>query len=255
MGKDHNLLEELDKTTLPQHVAIIMDGNGRWAQKRLMPRFAGHKSGVNTVRAIVEASVQLGIKALTLFAFSSENWQRPQKEVDTLMDLFVSALEREVAQLHKNNVCLKFIGDRTVFSSKLQQRINESESLTAANSGLQLSIAANYGGKWDILQAVQKIAAKVKANELEPSDITVADIETYMCLADMPAPDLFIRTGGEQRISNFLIWQLAYTELYFTEVLWPDFDITAFIEAIKAYSGRQRRFGLTGEQVAKQGNA
>lgn len=255
MGKSDSLLEGLDKTVLPKHVAIIMDGNGRWALKRHLPRFAGHKSGVDSVRTIVEASTRLQIKALTLFAFSSENWQRPKKEVDTLMNLFITALEREVKQLHENKVCLAFIGDRSEFNQKLQQRIADAESLTAGNDGLQLRIAANYGGKWDILQACQSIAQKVKAGELQPEDITVDDIQANICLADLPEPDLFIRTSGEQRISNFLIWQLAYTELYFTETLWPDFDIAAYVEALQTYAGRQRRFGLTGEQAVKLSNA
>lgn len=255
MVKPDSILEGLDKTTLPKHVAIIMDGNGRWAQKRLMPRFAGHKSGVKAVRELVETSAQLEIKALTVFAFSSENWSRPKQEVDTLMDLFVTALEREVKQLHENNVCLKFIGDRSGFKQKLQQRIGEAESLTAGNNGMQFTVAANYGGKWDILQAVQALATKIKTNELQPEDISVEAIQSHVCLSDLPEPDLFIRTGGEQRISNFLIWQLAYTELYFTETLWPDFDKAAFVKALQAYTGRQRRFGLTGEQVVKLSNA
>ena len=255
MAKSDCNLDKLDKSTLPRHVAIIMDGNGRWAVNRHLPRVAGHKSGVNSVRAIVEASAQLGIEALTLFAFSSENWQRPKKEVDTLMELFVTAIEKEAPQLHKNNVSLRFIGDRNAFKPKLQQKISEAESLTQNNTGLQLIVAANYGGKWDILQAVKSLASKVENNELKAEQITVDMINDHVCLNELPEPDLFIRTGGEQRISNFLIWQLAYTELYFTEQLWPDFDKNAFADALQAYAGRQRRFGLTGEQAVRQGNA
>ena len=255
MATNMQVLEEIEFSSLPQHIAIIMDGNGRWALQRHKPRFTGHKAGVESVRSVVESCAKLGIKALTLFAFSSENWQRPKKEVETLMELFVTALEREGKKLHQNNVRLRFIGDRTAFKPKLQQRILEVESLTANNSGLNLNIAANYGGKWDITQAVQRLATEVRDGKLGVDDITVESIQAYICLHDLPEPDLFIRTGGEHRISNFLIWQLAYTELYFTSVLWPDFDQAALIEALQSYAGRQRRFGLTGEQVVKLNNA
>ncbi len=252
-----NLSDTKDRavSVLPEHVAIIMDGNGRWAKKRFLPRAAGHKVGVEAVKTIVETCGELGIKALTLFAFSSENWQRPQKEVNTLMGLFVSSLEKEIKQLHKNNVKLKFIGDRHEFSQKLQTQISASEALTKDNKGLQLVIAANYGGKWDISQAVQKLAAQVQRGELEPDAITHETIQKYICLNDLPEPDLFIRTSGERRISNFMIWQLAYTELYFTDTLWPDFDRAAFMVALQSFADRERRFGQTGEQVTKLNNA
>ncbi len=240
---------------LPRHVAIIMDGNGRWAKKRFLPRFAGHKAGVETVRKIVEISAELRIEALTLFAFSSENWQRPKKEVDILMDLFVSSLEKEVKQLHQNGIRLQFIGDRSEFNQKLQSRIAESEQLTRDNQGMRLVIAANYGGKWDIVQAARQLAEQVRQGTIEPQDITADMLHQYISLSDLPEPDLFIRTSGEHRISNFMIWQLAYTELYFTNILWPDFDRAAYMDALKSFADRERRFGQTGEQVAKIHNA
>lgn len=229
---------------LPRHVAIIMDGNGRWAKKRLLPRFAGHKSGVKSARMAIEVCVKLNIDALTLFAFSSENWKRPRKEVDLLMDLFVSSLREEAASLHKNNIRMRVIGDRQAFSEKLQKRIEEVETLTAGNVGMTLTIAANYGGRWDILQAAQRAVAENRTIDEEL-------FTRYLSLSDLPEPDLFIRTGGEHRISNFLLWQLAYTELYFTDTLWPDFDKARFVEAMRDYAGRQRRFGRTSEQVEK----
>ncbi|MDH5408349.1 MAG: isoprenyl transferase [Gammaproteobacteria bacterium] len=255
MAKPDSNLEKIDKSTLPRHVAIIMDGNGRWAVNRHLPRVAGHKNGVNSVRAVVEASAQLGIEALTLFAFSSENWQRPKQEVETLMELFVTSIEKEVPQLHKNQIRLQFIGDRGAFKPKLQKKINEAEMLTQENKGLRLNIAANYGGKWDVLQAVKSIAERIEVGELKAEQITTDMINDYICLNELPELDLFIRTGGEQRVSNFLIWQLAYAELYFTDLLWPDFDTQAYTNALESYAGRQRRFGLTGEQAVKQNNA
>lgn len=255
MIKKLTAMNETKLAVIPEHVAIIMDGNGRWAKKRLLPRAAGHKAGVKTVKTIVEVSAELGIKAVTLFAFSSENWQRPKKEVDMLMDLFITSLESEVKQLHKNGVRLQFIGDRSQFSDKLQARIAESEDLTRDNQGLRLVIAANYGGKWDISQAVQSLAEQVKQGKLEPVAITADTLDQYVCLADLPEPDLFIRTSGEHRISNFMIWQLAYTELYFTDTLWPDFNRAAYIEALQSFADRERRFGQTGEQVTKLNNA
>ncbi len=243
--------KSIELSDLPKHVAIIMDGNGRWAKKRFLPRVAGHKVGVGTVKTIVEISAELGVKALTLFAFSSENWQRPKKEVNTLMDLFVSSLKKEVKQLHKNGIKLQFIGDRSEFNPKLQARIAESEELTKDNEGLKLVIAANYGGKWDISQAVRKLAEQIQRGEIEPDAITSDTIQKYICLNDLPEPDFFIRTSGEHRISNFMIWQLAYTELYFTDTLWPDFDRAAYIEALQSFADRERRFGQTGEQLMK----
>ncbi len=236
-------------TRLPRHVAIVMDGNGRWAKQRNLPRHAGHKAGVKSVRSSVEQSVKHGIEVLTLFAFSSENWKRPKKEVSLLMDLFMIALQREVKRLRRNNVRLRIIGDRSAFSAKLQQRMAEAEAETADNDGLVLQIAANYGGRWDIVQAVRHIAARVATGELPVERITEATIAAELSFSDLPDPDLFIRTGGEQRISNFMLWQSAYTELYFSDDYWPDFDADAFDRALDFYVGRQRRFGMTGEQV------
>ncbi|HEB59064.1 MAG TPA: di-trans,poly-cis-decaprenylcistransferase [Gammaproteobacteria bacterium] len=238
-----------------RHIAIIMDGNGRWAQKRLMPRTVGHRAGVKSVRRVIEACGQRGIEVLTLFAFSSENWRRPRKEVGTLMDLFFTALEDEARNLHESNVQLRVIGDRNAFGERLRNKIADVEALTANNSGLKLVIAANYGGRWDIACAARRLAERVRAGELDPEQIGVAEMGAEMCLADLPEPDLFIRTGGEQRISNFLLWQLTYTELYFTPVLWPDFNEQHLDEAIGAFTRRQRRFGHTGEQVEKLNNA
>ena len=234
---------------LPRHVAIIMDGNGRWAKKLHMPRVVGHKAGVNTVRGIVEACANKGIQGLTLFAFSSENWRRPEQEVSLLMDLLLTALQREVKKLHENNVRLRIIGDHSVFSEKLQQQIVVAEQLTVANDGLQLAIAINYGGRWDITQATRQVAVRVARGELDAAAICEQTLNECLALSDLPEPDLFIRTGGEQRISNFLLWQLAYTELYFTDTLWPDFDAHAFELALDSFASRQRRFGRTGDQV------
>ena len=233
----------------PGHIVVVMDGNGRWAKKRIMPRTAGHHAGVKATRKLVESCVKHGIGALTLFAFSSENWKRPEQEVSSLMELFVSTLQSEVSSLHEQNVRMRFIGDCSAFSKKLQDKIDQATSLTASNDGLQLNIAVNYGGRWDIAQACQELVRRVVDGELAPEQVDAEAINDYVCLADLPEPDLFIRTGGEKRISNFLIWQLAYTELYFSDVLWPDFDEQHLIEAINWYSGRQRRFGQTGEQV------
>ncbi len=232
---------------IPRHVAIIMDGNGRWARQRLLPRVAGHKRGVESVRATVRACIERGIEHLTLFAFSSENWRRPAAEVDTLMELFVLALEREVDKLHQNGVRLRIVGDLQSFGPRLNKLIAQGEALTRDNSRLTLNVAANYGGRWDILQAVNRLLHERAAGE----PVTEADLASRLCLADTPEPDLFIRTGGEQRISNFLLWQLAYTELYFTDTLWPDFDAAALDAAIESYRKRERRFGRTSEQVAE----
>ncbi|MCB1760119.1 MAG: isoprenyl transferase [Gammaproteobacteria bacterium] len=234
---------------LPRHVAIIMDGNGRWAQERGLPRFAGHKAGVEAVRAVVEQCVKLEIRVLTLFAFSSENWKRPAKEVSLLMDLFMMALNREVKRLRRNNVRLRIIGDHSAFAEKLQHKIREAEATTAACDGLILQVAANYGGRWDLTRAVQKIAALAASGELDPAEITEESISAELSTAGLPDPDLFIRTGGEQRLSNFLLWQSAYAELYLTPTLWPDFNQAAFAEALREFAGRQRRFGRTTEQV------
>jgi len=237
---------------LPQHVAIIMDGNGRWAKKRFLPRYAGHKAGTESVRQVVQACAELNIQALTLFAFSSENWRRPVREVDMLMDLFLNALQREANRLHKNNVQLRIIGERDAFPQKLQDKILQVEEYTSANTGLKLRVAANYGGRWDILNACRQVAVKVDQGELTVDNIKLEHLTKYLSLTDVPEPDLFIRTGGEQRISNFLLWQLAYTELYFTDVLWPDFNRECFQSALTDFTSRQRRFGQTSEQVEQK---
>jgi len=234
---------------IPRHIAIIMDGNGRWARSRMLPRYVGHREGVKTVRRVVEACIERNIAVLTLFAFSSENWRRPSDEVSLILNLFVTTLKKEVAVLHGNGVRLRFIGDRSAFSGKLRELIDESEAITSGNTRMELVIAANYGGQWDITQAGKAIARRVAAGELQPDDITPQVMAEEISLADLPPPDLFIRTGGERRISNFLLWQLAYTELYFTDVLWPAFGITDLDEAMSWYANRQRRFGRTGEQV------
>jgi undecaprenyl diphosphate synthase len=233
---------------VPRHIAIIMDGNGRWAKKRFLPRIAGHKRGVETVRNTVKACSELGVEYLTLFAFSSENWRRPAEEVSFLMQLFMLALEQEVAKLHKNNIRLKIIGDRSRFDSKLVEMISRAESLTQNNTGLTLTIAANYGGRWDLVQATHRM---LEANPDLALTFREEDMEPYLSTSYAPEPDLFIRTGGEQRISNFLLWQLAYAELYFTDTLWPDFNTLALKRAIKSFQQRERRFGRTSEQLKK----
>jgi undecaprenyl diphosphate synthase len=232
--------------TVPRHIAIIMDGNGRWAKKRFMPRIMGHRRGVETVRNVVRHCIEIGVEYLTLFAFSSENWRRPPEEVSFLMGLFTEALKREVVKLHENGIRLVVIGDRSRFDSVLLQEIHAAETLTAHNSRLTLTIAANYGGRWDIMQAMHRLLQEHP--EKVPS-FTEQDLTRYLSMAYAPEPDLFIRTGGEQRISNFLLWQLAYTELYFTDTLWPDFDRRAFMRAIESYQRRERRFGRTSEQL------
>ena len=232
-----------------------MDGNGRWAKKRFMPRFAGHKMGVEAVRNIVKACVDRKIEVLTLFAFSSENWRRPKEEVSLLMKLFMTALDREVKRLHKNGVRLRVIGDINAFPDKLQQRVRASEELTKDNTLMQLNIAANYGGRWDIMQACKKLAQAAVDGELTVEQIDERQLEGHLSLAGLPEPDLFIRTGGEERISNFLLWQLAYSEFFFTKTLWPDFNVALFDEAIESFRHRQRRFGRTGEQVESNDNA
>ncbi len=240
---------------LPRHVAIIMDGNGRWAEQRRLPRYMGHRQGVKAVRRVVECCRKRGIEVLTLFAFSSENWRRPKTEVGLLMELFVRTLRKEVARLHKNGVRLRFIGDRSAFDSKLQLLMESAEEQTAGNTGMILAIAANYGGRWDIADAARRLATRVAAGELDPDAIDTDLLGQELSITDLPEPDLFVRTGGEQRISNFLLWQLAYTELYFTDLLWPDFDAAAFDEALRSFAGRQRRFGKTGDQVEQTGRA
>ena len=235
--------------SLPRHIAIIMDGNGRWARARMLPRYVGHREGVKSVRRVVEGCIDRNIQALTLFAFSSENWRRPSDEVSLIMDLFVNTLKKEVGALDRNGVRLRFIGDRSAFSDKLRGLIEDAERQTQNNTHLELVIAANYGGQWDITQACRQLARRVQSGELAADDITADAIAREVSLADLPEPDLFIRTGGEKRISNFLLWQLAYTELYFTDTLWPAFDEQALQEALDSYTSRQRRFGRTGDQV------
>jgi len=233
---------------VPRHLAIIMDGNGRWAKKRFMPRVAGHKRGVETVRSMVKACIARGIEYLTLFAFSSENWRRPVEEVSFLLNLFVSALQSEIGKLHANSVRLKVVGDLSAFEPRLVALIREGEALTANNHRLTLTIAANYGGRWDILHAMNQLAL---AHPEKVGAFGEADLAPHLAMAYAPEPDLFIRTGGEQRISNFLLWQLAYSELYFTDTLWPDFDDAALDAAILSYRRRERRFGRTSEQLTE----
>jgi len=235
--------------TLPRHVAIIMDGNGRWAAGRGLPRSAGHKAGLDPVRMCIKECTRRGISALTLFAFSSENWQRPRDEVTGLMSLFVDALDREIAELHENGVRIRFIGDRKLLSVRLQARIAAAEEKTRSNAGLMLQVAVSYGGRWDIIKVAQDLAKKCSDGSLRPADITESVFAEGLELSGVPDPDLFIRTGGERRISNFLLWNLAYTELYFSDPLWPEFDLAQLEAALEFFSGRQRRFGLTGEQM------
>lgn len=237
---------------MPSHVAVIMDGNGRWAKKRFLPRVAGHVKGVELVREMVRACLERGIQYLTLFAFSSENWRRPQEEVSLLMQLFVKALEQEVEKLDRNGVRLRVVGDLSRFEPRLQALIRDAEATTQNNARLDLTIAANYGGRWDITQAMNRLLAERPTGQ---EAIQEGDLDPYLSMYYAPEPDLFIRTGGEQRISNFLLWQLAYTELYFTDTLWPDFDTAAFDKAITSYQQRERRFGRTSEQVTGQPDA
>jgi undecaprenyl diphosphate synthase len=235
---------------VPRHVAIIMDGNGRWAKRRHLPRFAGHKRGVEAVRATVEACAERGVEYLTLFAFSSENWRRPAEEVALLMELFTGALSNEVEKLHRSGIRMKVVGDTTRFDAKIRHLIEQGERLTAENGKLTLTIAANYGGRWDILQALNAFLKTHAQGTLREEDLA-----PHLAMSYAPEPDLFIRTGGEQRISNFLLWQLAYTELYFTETLWPDFDGAALDAAFESYRQRERRFGRTSEQVRQSKQA
>ncbi|MFK7887054.1 MAG: polyprenyl diphosphate synthase [Gammaproteobacteria bacterium] len=232
------------------HIAVVMDGNGRWAQARGMPRRAGHRAGVTAARKLVEACGEIGVPVLTLFAFSSENWRRPPREVQLLMGLFVESLQREVADLHKNNVQVAFIGDTGTLSQRLQTQITSAEALTRNNTGLKLRIAVSYGGRWDLAQAAKRLAERVESGEMRARDIDEEALDGAMSLADVPDPDLFIRTGGEKRISNFLMWNLAYSELYFSDVLWPDFDATALTDALSSFESRQRRYGRTAQQIS-----
>jgi len=242
--------EEVPETgELPAHVAIIMDGNGRWARQHGQSRIAGHRRGLESVRTVVKACADEGIPYLTLFAFSSENWRRPATEVKLLMELFANALEHKARKLHEHGVRLRIVGDTARFSPKIRMLIQRAETLTQDNTSLNLTIAANYGGRWDIVQACRQLCEKATRGELAATDVDGQQLSKYLNTAFLPEPDLFIRTGGEQRISNFLLWQLAYTELYFTETLWPEFDRAAFDDALRSFVRRQRRFGQTGDQV------
>ena len=234
---------------IPAHVAIVMDGNGRWARQRKRPRTFGHQAGLKALRRIVEHCGRLGIGQLTVFAFSSENWNRPRHEVNRLMELFMRALDKEARELHENNVRVRFIGDLSAFSPELQEKVRRAEDQTRNNDRMTLNVAANYGGRWDIVNAARLLAAEVAAGRLQVGQIDDSLFRQQLALADGGDPDLLIRTGGEMRISNFLLWQAAYTELYFTPVLWPDFDPAALDEAVAAFRSRERRFGQTGEQV------
>lgn len=234
---------------LPRHVAIIMDGNGRWATSQGKRRTSGHRAGAESVRRAITFARRNGIDALTLFAFSSENWGRPAREVNVLMELFMGVLKREVAELAEHNIRLCIVGDKSAFSTRLQKQIATAEAKTAHCTGMILNIAANYGGRWDITEAAKKLASRVATGELNPADITEDDMAEGMCLVGQPTPDLLIRTGGDIRVSNFLLWQLAYAELYFTDVLWPDFDEMTFAAAVDCFVRRERRFGLTSAQI------
>ncbi|MFK3649084.1 polyprenyl diphosphate synthase [Lysobacter enzymogenes] len=239
---------------IPRHLAVIMDGNGRWAERRRRPRIIGHRAGARAVNVCIDFCIERGVQALTLFAFSSENWGRPEDEVGGLMKLFLNALEREVEELHRRGVRVRFIGERGRFSDKIRERMAAAERQTEANTVLHLTIAASYGGRWDIAQAARSLAQDVAAGRLAAEAIDEHLLAARMCLADLPAPDLFIRTGGDTRISNFLLWQLAYTELWFTEALWPELDAAMLQRALDEFAGRERRFGLTGAQIAAQTN-
>ncbi len=247
-NKQHNNI-------IPRHVAIVMDGNGRWAKARFMPRIMGHHKGVEATRKVIRACSDSGVGYLTLFAFSSENWKRPADEVLGLMSLFMMALEKEAQSLKRHNVRMSFIGYRAAFSQELQAKIAQVEALTADCTGMHLLIAANYGGRWDIVQAAQQIAELAKSNQLDSQNLSEAQLESYLSTKTIPAVDLFIRTGGEKRISNFLLWQMAYSELYFSDVLWPEFDEQCLAVAFSDFANRQRRFGMTGEQVKGEQNA
>lgn len=227
----------------PRHIAIVMDGNGRWARRRAQPRSFGHRAGQKAVRAVVEYCLRNSVEVLTLFAFSSENWQRPDSEVGALMDLFLKALDKEIDELHKNEVRVRFAGELSAFSDAIRTRMHAATMRTAGNKRLTLNVCVSYGGRWDIAQAARRVAEAVAKGELDPAGIDEHTLAPYFCMADVPPPDLFIRTGGEHRISNFLLWQLAYTELYFTDTLWPDMDATELDRALDEYARRERRFG------------
>ena len=242
-------------TDIPAHIAIIMDGNGRWARSRRLPRRLGHQEGLKALRRAVENCGHLKVKFLTVFAFSSENWNRPETEIRRLMELFLQALDKEIASLHKNNVRVRFIGDLTAFSTEMQHKMAQAEQLTGNNDQLYFNIACNYGGRWDITQACKALSHDVEHGTLRAEDIDETTLSSYLSLAGMPDPDMLIRTGGEQRLSNFLLWQMAYCELYFSDILWPDFDDQSLATAIKAFRHRERRFGRTSDQVSEARSA
>ncbi|TBR38758.1 MULTISPECIES: polyprenyl diphosphate synthase [Dyella] len=243
-------MTEASAARVPRHIAIVMDGNGRWAKARHRPRSFGHNAGRKAVREVIEGCMRQGVEALTLFAFSSENWNRPEDEVGALMELFIRALDKEVDELHGHGVRIRFVGDLAGFEQGLRQRMNQAMTHTAGNDKLLLNVAVNYGGRWDIVQAARKAAESVARGEFRADEIDEKVLGHWMCLADLPPLDLFIRTGGELRISNFLLWQAAYAELYFTDTLWPDFDQSSLALAIEDFARRERRFGRTGDQVA-----
>ncbi len=243
------------KQTIPGHIAIVMDGNGRWAKNRKRPRSMGHQAGQKTLRATIEHCVRLNIGTLTVFAFSSENWKRPAGEVSRLMEIFLKALDKEVSELHENGICLRFIGDKKAFSTAIQTRMLSAETLTAENQRMVVNIAVNYGGRWDITQAAAKLAKAVSTGNLSIEQLDESHLANFLALADSPDPDLFIRTGGEMRISNFLLWQAAYTEFYFTDVLWPDFNAAELDRAVAAFQCRERRYGQTGDQLRNAAGA
>ena len=242
-------------TAVPEHIAIIMDGNGRWASRRRLPRRLGHQEGQKALRRIVEHCARQHVNYLTVFAFSSENWNRPEKEIKRLMELFMQTLDKEIASLHKNSVRVRFIGDLTAFSPEMQKKMAQAEHLTSINDRLIFNIACNYGGRWDLAQASRKLATDVAAGRLDPDSVNESTLASYLSLAGTPEPDLLIRTGGEQRLSNFLLWQLAYSELYFSDILWPDFDEKSLDHAIMAFQQRERRFGRTSDQVSEARSA
>ena len=243
--------DQLIKDRLPKHVAVIMDGNGRWAKKRGNARVFGHKHGVTAVREVTEASAELGIEYLTLYAFSTENWSRPKTEVDALMSLLVTTISSETKTLMKNNVRLNAIGCKSNLPGSVQKRLDECIDKTSGNTGLTLTLALSYSSRWEILEAVKTIASDVEAKKVDLSELDDSMFGSYLSTKDIPDPELMIRTSGEQRISNFLLWQLAYSELYFCDILWPDFRREDFYRAILDYQGRERRFGKTGDQITK----
>ena len=242
-------------STIPEHIAIVMDGNGRWAKKRNRPRSMGHQAGLKALKKTIRNCVRLGIKTLTVFAFSSENWNRPEGEVSRLMEIFLRALDKEVDELHKNGVCIRFIGELTTFKPVIQAKMLAAQTLTADNNNLIANVAVNYGGRWDITQAAKRMSKAVADGSLSLNEVNEPDFANFLALASSPDPDLFIRTGGEMRISNFLLWQSAYTEFYFTSVLWPDFEEQELDRAIAAFQSRERRFGQTSDQVKGAANA